>query len=92
MVTSAGSAEKNISRCVITLRKKKNMSQAALAKLSGLSRKTVNGVESGMKNRLLVQTLVQLAVALEVTPNDLLDWKFSGSRHGTVRSKKKSTA
>lgn len=60
------------------LRKKKKLTQTDLAKRAKLSRKTINEVESGRKNRTSVRTLVQLAEALGVTSDTLLKATKSG--------------
>lgn len=71
-LTKAIAVEKAITREVIRLREEKKLTQTALAKRSQLSRRTINEVESGRKNNTSVRTLMQLAAALEVTPDELL--------------------
>ncbi len=64
--------EVTIGQRVLKLRREKKISQTALAKAAGLSRKAVNKVESGQNRRMEVRTVILLAGVLEVTPNDLI--------------------
>lgn len=63
--------ERTIGQRILKLRSEKKLSQTALAIAAGLSRKAVNTVESGNNHRMEVRTLLLLARALSVTPNDL---------------------
>lgn len=47
-------------------RKQRNLTQAALARASGLSQRTISSYETGMRKSTTV--LIQLAQALEVSP------------------------
>lgn len=57
-----------------TLRKAKGLSQEALAEKAGLSLRTVQRIEIKNKNPS-GETLKRLSAALEVSPNDLMDWE-----------------
>ena len=56
---------------LLTLRAKNDLSQAALAQLAGVDRKTINRIENGHFSPAL-DTLVRLSSALSVTPASLL--------------------
>ena len=56
---------------LLTLRSKHDLSQAALALLAGVDRKTINRIENGHFSPAL-DTLVRLSSALAVTPASLL--------------------
>lgn len=56
---------------LLTLRSKNDLSQAALAQLAGVDRKTINRIENGHFSPAL-DTLVRLSSALSVTPSSLL--------------------
>ena len=56
---------------LLTLRAKHDLSQAALAQLAGVDRKTINRIENGHFSPAL-DTLVRLSSALSVTPASLL--------------------
>lgn len=56
---------------LLTLRAKHDLSQAALALLAGVDRKTINRIENGHFSPAL-DTLVRLSSALSVTPASLL--------------------
>ena len=56
---------------LLTLRAKNDLSQAGLAELAGVDRKTINRVENGHFSPAL-DTLVRLSSALSVTPSSLL--------------------
>ena len=53
------------------LRSAKDFSQAYLAKLAGVDRKTINRIENGHFSPAL-DTIVRLSVALGIAPSDLL--------------------
>lgn len=50
------------------------LTQAALASLAGISRATVNAIESGQRGNLDVTTLVALAHAFGIRPDGLLGY------------------
>ena len=52
------------------LRKSKNMTQDKLAELSGLSRQTVNAIETGNAENVTTGTLESIAKALGVSVKD----------------------
>ena len=56
---------------LLTLRAKHDLSQARLAELAGVDRKTINRIENGHFSPAL-DTLVRLSSALAVTPASLL--------------------
>ena len=56
---------------LLTLRAKHDLSQARLAQLAGVDRKTINRIENGHFSPAL-DTLVRLSSALSVTPSSLL--------------------
>lgn len=56
---------------LLTLRTKHDLSQARLAELAGVDRKTINRIENGHFSPAL-DTLVRLSSALAVTPASLL--------------------
>ena len=56
---------------LLTLRAKHDLSQAHLAELAGVNRKTINRIENGHFSPAL-DTLVRLSSALAVTPASLL--------------------
>lgn len=53
------------------LRSANELSQAFLAELAGVDRKTINRIENGHFSPAL-DTIVRLSVALGITPSDLL--------------------
>lgn len=63
-----------VSRAVIHLRTHRKLTQGALAALAGVSRQTVNEIESGQRKTLRVTTLVAIAHALAVRPEGLLGY------------------
>ena len=56
---------------LLALRSKHDLSQAALAQMAGVDRKTINRIENGHFSPAL-DTLVRLSSALSVTPASLL--------------------
>jgi len=56
---------------LLALRSKHDLSQARLAELAGVDRKTINRIENGHFSPAL-DTLVRLSSALSVTPASLL--------------------
>jgi len=63
----------NLSQRVKELRKKKGLSQEELAKMSGLSLRTIQRVEN-KEAEPTGDTLKRIATALDTTPAALLDW------------------
>ncbi len=61
----------HLSRNMFNLRQARNLSQGALASLSGLPRSTVSHVESGSGNPSL-RSLIKVANALHVSIEELL--------------------
>jgi transcriptional regulator with XRE-family HTH domain len=72
--TGRASVAQTVSRAVIRLRVGMKLTQGGLASLSGVSRSTVNAIESGQKENLHVTTLVALAYALAIRPDGLLGY------------------
>lgn len=54
------------------LRSAEELSQARLAEIAGVDRKTINRIENGHFSPAL-DTIVRLSVALGISPSDLLD-------------------
>jgi transcriptional regulator with XRE-family HTH domain len=54
------------------LRKHRGLSQAGLAQRSGLSRKTVNELETGRTVNPRLETIIRLAKALDVAASELM--------------------
>jgi len=61
---------------ITELRKKKEMTQAELAKRIGVAAPTMHQLEKGLR-KMTVERQVQIAEVLDVPPEDLVD--FSGS-------------
>ncbi len=61
----------NLAQNILTLRKKRNLSQVQLAKLTGIPRSTITYLESGQSNPSL-NILMQICQALEVGIEELL--------------------
>ena len=57
-----------------TIRKHKGYSQQRLAEKSGLSLRTVQRVENG-ETQPRGDTLIRLTDALDVNPNEIMEWK-----------------
>ena len=55
-----------------TIRKEKNLSQAELAKKSGVSRATIANIERGAQVEILVGTAAKLANALNVSVSEVI--------------------
>ena len=64
-------SRKLVGRNLVRIRRKRGISQEALAHISGFSRQYLSGIEGGRRNPT-VHVLDILAEALEVTPVDLL--------------------
>ena len=54
-------------------RKEKGLTQTELAKLSGVSRVTINRLENGTLKETTIGTLTKLATCLEVNLDDLVN-------------------
>ena len=55
------------------LRTRKGLSQEALAEASGISHRTVQRIENG-ESKPTGDTLIRLAAALDIAPEELIDW------------------
>lgn len=64
---------RNLAKRVKELRKRKGFSQEKLTELSGLSLRTVQRIENG-KTEPTGDTLKKLSIALNITPDELVDW------------------
>jgi transcriptional regulator with XRE-family HTH domain len=73
-------AARALSRELIRLRSLKGLTQAGLARASGVSRSTINALESGQGEDVYVRTVKLLAAALNVTPDALLGYADIGPR------------
>jgi XRE family transcriptional regulator, regulator of sulfur utilization len=71
MVNLLEEVSKNLAQNVTLLRKKRNLTQAGLAKVAGLPRSTVTYIESGQGNPSL-QNLTKISTALQVSIEELL--------------------
>ena len=60
-----------LAECLYELRSANEFSQAFLAELAGVDRKTINRIENGHFSPAL-DTIVRLSVALGIAPSDLL--------------------
>lgn len=76
--------ERGIASRLKQLRGVDQCTQYQLSQTAKLSRKTINLAESGLKNSISLRTLVQLAGALGVTPNDLLGIGVGGFSSGSA--------
>lgn len=61
----------SIGKRIRTIRRRQHLSQEKLAELSNLSRVSISGIETGRK-KPSVKSLVSIASALQVSPDDLL--------------------
>ena len=61
----------NLGRRLKAVRKRANLTQAALAERVGLTRTSIANVETG-RQRILTHTLCQIALSLGVEPSELL--------------------
>ena len=64
---------KKLEQGVKELRKEKGLSQEELAKVSGLSLRTIQRVENG-ETEPTGETLKRISTALDVTPKELIEW------------------
>jgi transcriptional regulator with XRE-family HTH domain len=65
----------DLSNRIKELRSRKGLSQEQLAEISGLSLRTIQRIEND-ETIPRGDTLTRLAVALQVTPDDLIDWQI----------------
>ncbi|MEZ4744010.1 MAG: XRE family transcriptional regulator [Bdellovibrionota bacterium] len=70
MVTSIDKISKNLAFNVAALRKTRQLTQAALAKLAGITRASVTLIESGNSNPTL-EILLKLSLALQTSIDEL---------------------
>ena len=61
----------SLSEMLYEMRQHNNLSQARLAEIAGVDRKTINRIENGHFSPAL-DTIVRLSVALNASPSDLL--------------------
>jgi transcriptional regulator with XRE-family HTH domain len=66
-----------LGRNIRVLRLRQNLSQEELAESAGVDRKWIGELERATGNPTL-QTLTRIAMALQVTPGQLLDGQFQG--------------
>ena len=69
-------SKSELSKRVKELRSRKGLSQEQLAENSGLSLRTIQRIENG-ETEPRGETLKRLMNALEVTPDDLMDWSIA---------------
>lgn len=69
----------SLSSKVKELRKRKGFSQEELAQKSGLSLRTIQRIENGESDPT-GDSIKKIAIALEVTPDELIDWKVQEDR------------
>jgi uncharacterized Tic20 family protein len=70
---------KDLAKRVKALRKRKGFSQEKLTENSGLSLRTIQRIENG-ETEPTGDTLKRLSDALDVTPNELIDWTIKEDR------------
>ena len=68
-------SNQNLSENIKNLRKRKGISQELLAEKSGVSLRTIQRIENG-EGEPRGDTMVRLANALEVAPDELFDWEL----------------
>jgi len=59
---------------LLLARRRKGLSQGDLSKLAPCDLSLISRIERGIKPSLSVEVLCRLALALDVSPNDLLGW------------------
>lgn len=69
----------NLAQRVKELRNRKGISQELLAEASGLSLRTIQRIENN-ETAPRGDTLKRLAIALDTTPDDIVDWKIQEDR------------
>lgn len=57
---------------LVIARKKKNLSQQELARLSGVPQRTISSIETGFRKNPGIDTLAMLAAALGCSIDDLI--------------------
>lgn len=62
----------SISSNLKTIRKERNLSQADLSELSGISDRTISDIETDAHSNTTIFILCSLCNALDITPNDLI--------------------
>ncbi len=70
MVTPLNEISRNLSQNIISLRKKRSLTQSRLAELSGATRASIALIESGTSNPTM-EVLVKLSRALQVSLDEL---------------------
>ncbi len=75
---------KDLAKKVKELRKRNGMSQEFLAENSGLSLRTVQRIENG-ETQPTGDSIKRLASALNVTPNELIDWQIIEDNRALLR-------
>ena len=70
---------KRLQNRIKNLRTGKKISQEELANISGLSLRTIQRIENGT-NSPRGDTLKRLSVALQVSPDDIIDWQLQEDR------------
>lgn len=68
------SIEQTVARKVRSRRRELNLTQDAASQRAKIARKTWSDIETGHRRRMLVRTLVRIAIALDVTPDFLLGY------------------
>lgn len=71
MLTPLNEISKNLAQNVTTLRKKRSLTQARLAELSGATRASIALIESGTSNPTM-EVLIKLSRALQVSLDELM--------------------
>ena len=84
MVISMDKAIKNIAQNIKELRNKRNLTQAALAKRSRVTRSAITLIESGSSNPTL-EILLKLSKALHVSIDELTSSPYIECKHIKVR-------
>jgi transcriptional regulator with XRE-family HTH domain len=72
--TGARSVAQTISRAILREREKSGISQTNLANMAGISRSTLNDIESGLHRDLRVRTFLRICEALNIRPDKLLGY------------------
>lgn len=62
----------NVGQKIKMIRRTKNMSQAKLSAVTGISRSYISEMEKGKYENISINVLCDLCRGLEVTPNDLI--------------------
>jgi ribosome-binding protein aMBF1 (putative translation factor) len=66
---------------VLLERRRKKWSQAELATKANINRTIIPEIEHGRKPALSIETLGSLALALDMSPNELLGWEEMRHKH-----------